>query len=94
VTDPSTVSVGWSIDGLDGTKTNSKSFQLGTTSSLLGSTFVLGTSRLGLGRFLPKRVSVEETGYNFQLEITATGDSDINFHGWLLEVEDANPNYA
>jgi hypothetical protein len=94
VNDPSTVSVGWSIDGQDGTKTGSKAFQLGTDSALLGSTFILGTSRLGLGRFLPKRVSIEETGYNFQLEITATGDSDVQFHGWLLEVEDADPIYT
>jgi len=91
---PSAISVGWSIDSPDLTKTGSRSFNLGNESALLGSTFILGASQLGLGRFTPKRISIEETGYNLQLEITCAGSSNVNFHGWILEVEDANPVYT
>lgn len=94
VRNPSTVSIGWSIDSVNGTKTGSRPISLGSQSDLLGTTFVLGASRLGQGAFVPIRVSVEETGYNFQLEITAGGDSEINFLGWILEVEDADPVYT
>jgi hypothetical protein len=67
---------------------------LGDSSSLLGSTFVLGVSTLGIGRFIPLRVSVQDVGYNFQLQITASGESSLEFHGWVLEVDDANTNYT
>ena len=94
VTQPSNISVGWSIDSRDGTRTGSRTAVLGTGTDVLGSSFVLGESSLGLGSFLPVRFSIEETGYNFRLEITAGGTSDVNFLGWILEVEDANPNYT
>lgn len=94
VRQPSSIAIGYSIDSVNGTKTNSRSQSLGTNSALLGSTFVLGQSALGTGAFIPVRFSIEETGYNFQLEITATGNSDINFLGWILEVEDADPVYT
>jgi hypothetical protein len=94
VRQPSTVSISWSIDTLDGVRTGTRSVQLGSDSALLGTTFILGSSRLGIGRFLPQRVSVGDVGYNFQLEIASTGTSDINFLGWVLEVEDADPVYT
>jgi hypothetical protein len=94
VTDPSTVAFGWSIDSVDSTKSGSREFSVGTDADLLGTTFILGASKMGIGRFIPIRVSIEETGYNFQLEVTCGGSSNINFHGWLLEVDDANPVYS
>jgi hypothetical protein len=94
VEDPSSIAIGWSIDSVDGTKTRSRSVQVGNDADLLGSSFVLGASRLGQGAFVPIRVSVEETGFNFQLEITAGGSSEINFLGWILEVEDADSVYT
>jgi hypothetical protein len=94
VIQPSSIGINYSIDSVNGTKTGGRSVNLGQTASLLGTTFVLGASSLGLGAFNPVRFSIEETGYNFQLEITAGGDSDINFLGWILEVEDADPVYT
>lgn len=90
----SDITIGWTIDSLDSSKNGSKTVEIGDTSSLLGSTFILGESTLGSGRFLPIRVSVGDIGYNFQLEITTSGESSLEFHGWVLEVKDANTNYA
>jgi hypothetical protein len=90
----SDITIGWSIDSLDLSKNGALTTQVGQSASLLGSTFILGQSTLGIGRFVPIRVSVGEVGYNFQLEISASGDSGLEFHGWVLEVTDANTNYA
>jgi hypothetical protein len=90
----SDITLGWAIDSLDSTKNGSATVSIGSEFSLLGSTFTLGQSSLGIGRFLPVRVSVGDIGYNFQLEVTASGDSGLEFHGWILEVKDANTSYA
>lgn len=89
----SDLTIGWTIDSLDSSKNGSKTVEIGSSSSLLGSTFILGESVLGSGRFLPIRVGIGDIGYNFQLEITASGESSLEFHGWVLEVKDANTNY-
>ncbi len=90
----SDVLIAWTIDSVDGTKEGSQVVQIGDSTSLLGSTLVLGVSSLGFGRFIPLRVSVQEIGFNFQLQITASGESGLEFHGWVLEVIDANTNYV
>lgn len=89
----SDITVEWSIDGRDGTKSGSEVISLANAQSLLGSTFVLGQSKLGIGRFLPVRFTVDDYGYNIQLNISCSGDSDIEFYGYILEVEDANATY-
>jgi len=86
-------SIGWTVDTIDGQQSDSRSIDIGNESDVLGSTFILGQSRLGFGRFIPKRVSVDKIGYNFQLEIRASGQSDIEFYGWILEVDDADSHY-
>jgi hypothetical protein len=93
-TQPSTISVGWFVDTTDGTRTGSRGQNVGSGSDILGSSFVLGSSRLGIGAFIPIRFSIEETGYNIQLQVTAGGTSDIKFLGYILEVEDADPVYT
>lgn len=86
----STLSIQWTVDGIDGQISGSRAIQLANDTDLIGSTFVLGTSRLGFGQFLPKTVTVDSVGYSFQLTISATGESDIEFYGYRLEVEDAD----
>jgi hypothetical protein len=93
-TQPSTISLGWFVDSVNGTRTGSRAQNIGADSDALGSTFVLGSSRLGIGSFVPVRFSIEETGYNIQLQVTAGGTSDIKFLGYILEVEDADPVYT
>jgi hypothetical protein len=90
----SDVTIAWNIDSLDTSKNGSVTVEVGAGADLLGTSFVLGQSALGSGRFLPVRVSVGDIGYNFQLQVTASGDSGLEFHGWVLEVKDANTNYA
>lgn len=89
----SDVTVEWSIDGRDGTKSGSQVMSLANEQATLGSTFILGQSKLGIGRFLPIRFTVDDYGYNIQLNISCSGDSDIEFYGYILEVEDANAVY-
>lgn len=89
----SDITVEWSVDGKDGTKSGSKVLQLADEVSLLGSTFILGQSTLGIGRFVPYRFTIDTYGYNIQLNISCSGESDIEFYGYILEVEDANQVY-
>jgi hypothetical protein len=91
---PSSVDISWTIDSIDGQQNGSKGVSVGESESLLGSTFILGASTLGIGRFIPLRVTVGQTGYNFQLQISASGESGLEFHGWVLEVEDAGTQYV
>lgn len=81
------------IDSIDGVKTVNRTATLGQGADLLGSTFILGQSKLGLGRFNPVRVTIEETGFNYQVEIITNGSDDILFHGFILEVEDADQQF-
>ena len=87
-------SVSWSIEADDGTKSGSKSVDLLAATDVLGSTFVLGQSRLGVGQYVPKTIAIDETGYGIQVEITCGGTSDLEFYGFILEAEDANPSIS
>jgi hypothetical protein len=93
-TNVSTVNVGWAIDGLDGIREGRKQVTIGQTGALLGQTFVLGASRLGVGRYLPLTFSIEDYGYNIQLDISVSGDSDFEFYGFVLGVSDADQNFT
>lgn len=86
----SDITVEWAIDGRDGTKSSSKVLSLGNAAATLGSTFILGQSQLGIGRFIPLRFTIEDYGYNIQLNVLCSGDSDIEFYGFILEVDDGN----
>lgn len=89
-TTQSTFSVGWIIDGM---KTGSKVVELNAGSGVLGSTFVLGQSQLGIGQYTPKTITIEDIGYGIQIEIIAGGTSDLEFYGFSLESEDMNLVY-
>lgn len=90
----SDITISWSIDSLDSSKNGSVTVPIGQGIETLGNDFILGQSRLGFGRFIPIRVGVGDIGYNFQLQITTSGDSGLEFHGWDLEVIDANTSYS
>lgn len=90
----SNIGVSWNLDSLDGTKAGSKSIPLGENADTLGTTFVLGQSTLGFGQFIAKRITVDEVGYNFQLGITASGTSDIEFYGFILEVSSEDTHFV
>jgi hypothetical protein len=90
-TKPGAFNVGYNVDGL---KSDSIAVELTAGEDLLGTTFVLGSSQLGVTQYIPKSVPIDEVGYGIQIEITATGTSDLEVYGFILEVEDANPNYG
>jgi hypothetical protein len=90
----SNISVSWFLDSIDGQRSGSKTVSLGDESSLLGSTFILGQSTLGFGQFIAKKVTVDQVGYNFQLQISASGTSDIEFYGFILEVSNEDEHFA
>jgi len=90
----SSISVDWTVDGIDGQTNGSKGVDLANDTDQLGSTFVLGQSQLGFGQFLPKRITTTGVGYSIEISIRATGDSDIEFYGYLLEVKDADSHYV
>lgn len=84
-------SVGWNIDGK---KYGSKTVNLITGQDVLGTTFVLGQSRLGIGQYVPHTISLDDIGYGIQVEIIVGGTSDLEFYGFILEVEDVNETYT
>lgn len=90
-TTPSTIQVSWTIDGK---KSSSKSVDLSAGTDLLGSTFVLGQSKLGIGQYLPVSIGIDDIGYGIQIEVTCGGTGDMEFYGFILEVEDVNQSYG
>lgn len=85
-------SVGWNVDGQ---RVGSKVVDVFTgNTDFLGTTFVLGASKLGVGQFLPTTITIEEVGYGIQLEFISPGTADIEIYGFLLEVEDVNETYT
>ncbi len=57
---------------------------------LLGSTFVLGTSELGSGRFIPISVLLKGQGYGLQLELIFNSEVDIQIYGFMVECVPVN----
>lgn len=93
-TSVSSIQLSWTVDGIDSSYTDSRAFPLAQGNFLLGQTFVLGAATLGIGRFLPHRTTIDQVGYNIQLTLSASGNSDFEFYGFILEVDDADPNYS
>lgn len=90
-TAPASISVSWNVDGQrDGTKV----FSLSAGEDLLGTTFVLGQSTLGIGQYLPYTIEIGEHGHGIQLDVTVQSSGDVEFYGFILEVEDENPVYG
>ena len=93
-TQAASININWFIDSAESTKVGGKTLTVGTQADILGTTFVLGTSRLGQGRFVPITLSIEDVGYNIQFEFSSSGNSSLEFLGYILEVDNANPVYT
>lgn len=89
-TSPSSFSL--NVD-LDGRISRSTAVELGANADTLGGTFVLGNSRLGVGRFIPRTVTIEEIGYAIQVEIVCSGKSDLEVYGFIIEAEEVNESF-
>lgn len=86
-----TIGISWNIDGQrDGTRVIS----LSAGEDLLGTSFVLGQSVLGIGQYLPYQVDISQVGHGIQLDFTVQSEGDVEIYGFILEVEDANPVYG
>lgn len=90
-TKPSSINVGYLVDGK---KQGSHSVALGSTEKLLGSTFIMGQTAMGVGTFFPYTQTIGETGYGIQIDITSGGTGDMEVYGFILEANDVNPNYS
>ncbi len=90
-TTPTDYTISWNIDGLKG---SSKVVSLTAGEDVLGSTFVLGTSLLGVGQYLPQQISIDDVGYGVQFELVCAGTGDIEFFGFIVEAEDTNEVFA
>jgi hypothetical protein len=87
------ITVSWIVESLNSNLTGSRSITLGSSTGLLGSTFVLGASALGLGKFQPIKISVNQIGYNFQMELVISGAMNFELYGYILEVEEQDSVY-
>lgn len=90
-TTESSFSVNWFIDG---EHTGSKTVQLDAGDGLLGSTFILGSSQLGVGQYTPKQISIDDVGYGIRIEFICGGTSDVEIYGFMIEAEDVNERYS
>lgn len=81
------ITVNSKVENLDSTSTVTKSISLGQDGDLLGSTFILGVSTLGLGNFKPIKFSLDQTGYSHQIEVICSGSMSFEFLGYILEAE-------
>lgn len=88
---PATVTISWDIDGLRG---GTNQYTLSSGDDLLGSTFVLGQSILGIGQYLPYTTHIGQAGVGIQLDFSIQSAGDVEFYGFILEVDDANPVYG
>ncbi len=57
---------------------------------VLGSTFILGSSELGSGQFVPVTMSLKGQGYGLQLEVIFNSTADIQIYGFMVECVPAN----
>lgn len=85
------IDVNWNVDGKRGGNTT---IELNAGEDLLGSTFILGESKLGIGQYLPYTISIDEVGYGIQLDFLMRGAGDTEIYGFILEVDNANTLYA
>jgi hypothetical protein len=90
-TSPAIITVSWSVDGK---KAGSNSYSLTAGEDLLGTTFVLGQSVLGTGQYLPVTLPIDLHGTGIQLDFQVQSDGDVEFYGFVLEVEDENPVFG
>lgn len=90
-TSPAAVGVSWNVDGKHG---GTKSISVTAGEDLLGSTFVLGQSILGIGQYLPYTISIDEVGHGIQVDFNIQSQGDVEFYGFILEAENANPVYG
>lgn len=90
-TAPALVGVSWDVDGQ---RDGSQAVTITAAEDLLGTTFVLGQSKLGIGQYLPYTVSIDQIGHGIQLDFNIQSVGDVEFYGFILEVEDANPVYG
>jgi hypothetical protein len=90
-TAPATITVSWDIDGQVG---GTDQYTLEAGDDLLGTTLVLGQSILGIGQYLPYTTGIDQVGVGIQLDFTIQSAGDVEFYGFILEVDDANPTYG
>lgn len=76
------ITLQWEIDGKIA---GSRQVLLEQAGDLLGTSFVLGSSRLSTATFNPRTIQISGSGYGLQLQILMPGDSDIEFYGFIIE---------
>lgn len=75
---------------VDGELVKTQTVNLSAGVDVLGSSFILGVSELGNGRFVPTTGSLKGQGYGIQLEVTFNSQVDIQVYGFMIEAVPAN----
>lgn len=70
---------------LDSKLVSSQTIEIDAGADLLGTTFVLGSSELGGGVFVPHTVPLKGQGYGLQLEVIFNSDSELQVYGFMYE---------
>jgi hypothetical protein len=86
----SSLTLEWSIDSQF---IDSRIVNFVNSGDLLGSTFILGESRLSAGTYEPRTAKVRGKGYGIQLTVIMQDDEDIEIFGFIVESVPADHKY-
>lgn len=85
------VTMTWNIDGKF---SQTKAVNLTSEGDLLGSTFILGSSKLAVSTFVPRTLQIVGKGYGLQIQLNMTGSADVEIYGFIIESEPADYKYV
>lgn len=90
-TSTTALTVQWEIDGKIA---GSRQVNFKASGDVLGSTFILGTSSLATGTFVPRTVQITGKGYGIRIQVIMPESSDIEIFGFIIETKAANAAYV
>ena len=67
-----------------------RTIQIASGKDLLGSTFILGQSKLGNGVFVPQTMSLKGSGYGLQLEVIFNTEDEVEVYGFFASAIEAD----
>lgn len=75
---------------VDSKLANSETLEVESGKELLGSSFVLGQSRLGNGVFVPQTYRIGDKGYGLQIEVIFNTEDDVEVYGFMVDAAAAD----
>jgi len=75
---------------VDSRQVTTRTIEVDSGEDQLGSSFILGTSKLGSGVFVPQTIPLKGQGYGLQIEVIYNAQADVGVYGFMIEAKEAN----